>query len=130
MSITARHRWQGPVAVLAAAFGLATIAAGGRMIFATGGATPAAGNAVPFVLWFNFLAGFAYLAAAAALWTGHRLAGPLALAIGLATLAVFGLFGLAVWTGTPYEMRTVGAMALRTGFWLSVAAALRPMSQR
>lgn len=109
------------VAVIAALFGVATVVSGGRALFGGIAAREAVGDAVPFVLWFNFLAGFAYVAAGLALWNRHRAAAPLAWAIGLATLAVFALFGLAVWSGVAYEMRTVGAMTLRTLFWLAVA---------
>jgi hypothetical protein len=45
----------------------------------------------------------------------------MALIIGLATLAVFAAFGMTVMRGTPFEMRTVGAMILRAGFWLTIA---------
>ena len=111
--------------MVAALFGLLTLISGGTALFGGPQAQAAAGAAVPFVLWFNFLAGFAYLAAALALWRGHPLAAPLALGIGLATLLVFALFGLAVWRGTPFEGRTVGAMVLRSGFWLALGLALR-----
>ena len=50
----------GPVAVL---FGVATIVSGGTVLFGDTGTRAAAGAVVPFVLWFNFLAGFAYVAA-------------------------------------------------------------------
>src|SRR3972149_6112930 len=43
-------------------FGAATIRSGGSVLFGDG--APAAGNVVGFVLWFNFLAGFAYVVAA------------------------------------------------------------------
>jgi hypothetical protein len=98
-----------------------TLFSGGMALFGPTAAQQAAGNAVPFVLTFNFLAGFAYVAAAVALWLGHPWARPLALIIGLATLAVFAAFGVAVLRGTPFEMRTVGAMILRAGFWLTIA---------
>ena len=112
------------VAVIAALFGVATVISGGRALFGGIEAREAVGNAVHFVLWFNFLAGFAYLAASLALWKGHHAAAPLAWAIGLATLVVFALFGFAVWSGVAYETRTVGAMTLRTLFWLAVAIGL------
>lgn len=109
------------VGLVAVAFGLLTILSGGMALFGGERAARAAGDAVPFVLWFNFAAGFAYVAAGLAIARRHRLARPLALAIALATLAVFAAFGIAVAGGVPYEMRTVGAMTLRAGFWLAVA---------
>lgn len=127
---TSYPRWTRPVAIAAGLFGAVTIFTGGMTLFGPTSAQQAAGNAVTFVLIFNFLAGFAYVAAAAALWFHHPLARPLALAIGLATLAVFAAFGVAVMGGTPFEMRTVGAMILRAGFWLTVALMLGAVTRK
>lgn len=113
--------WNQPIGLIAAAFGLLTILSGGMALFGGPRATEMAGDALPFVLWFNFAAGFAYVAAGTAIVRGHRLARPLAWAIALATLTVFAAFGIAVSRGVPYEMRTVGAMTLRTGIWLAIA---------
>lgn len=121
---TPHPAWTRPVAVAAGLFGALTIYSGGMALFGPATAQEAVGNAVPFVLIFNFLAGFAYLVAATALWLRHPWARPLALGIGLATLAVFAAFGLVVLNGTPYEARTVGAMTLRAGFWLAIALLL------
>ena len=46
-------------AIVAIVFGVLTVVSGGRALFAGAEARAAVGNAVPFVLWFNFLAGFA-----------------------------------------------------------------------
>ncbi len=102
-------------------FGLLTILSGGRVLLGPEEARLAAGHYVPLVLWFNFLAGFAYIAAAWGIWWGRRWACPLATGIAVTTLAVFAIFGLMVATGTPFEMRTVGAMTLRSGFWFLAA---------
>ncbi|MBV2358984.1 hypothetical protein KUH32_04285 [Thalassococcus sp. CAU 1522] len=119
-------RWHRPVAAIAALFGLATLVSGGRALFGGDAARAAVGDAVPLVLWFNFAMGAAYLAGAAALFAGSPLARGIAWTIGLATAAVFAVFiGLAL-TGTPFEWRTVGAMVLRSGFWLGIALALGP----
>ena len=117
------------LAVLAGLFGLLTLFSGGRVLFGPEEARIAAGNYVPLVLWFNFLAGFAYVAAAWGIWRGRRWACLLATGIAVATFAVFAIFGLMVSTGTPFEMRTVGALTLRGGFWL-VAAFLVCRSRR
>lgn len=124
MALSRLPRWQRPVAVVAALFGLLTLLSGGLALFGGEAARQMAGNAVPVVLWFNFLAGAAYVIAALALWTGHLSARPLAWAIALASLGVFGLFWLAVVRGDPFEARTIGAMTLRCGFWLAIALAL------
>lgn len=107
-------------AIVAVLFGLLTIASGGNALFGGAAARQAAGAYVPFVLWFNFLAGFAYVAAGAGLWLGRRWAAILALAIAGATLLVFAAFGVHVLNGGAYETRTVGAMTLRTVVWLAI----------
>jgi hypothetical protein len=114
------------VAVL---FGAATVASGGSVLFGAGAA--AAGNYVPFVVWFNFVAGFAYAAAGIGLWRHGPWAARLALALAALTALVFAGFGLHVAGGGSFEMRTAGAMALRTLFWLGIAAlAYRALHRR
>jgi hypothetical protein len=75
------------------------------------------GAVVPFVLWFNTLAGLAYVVAGLGLWQGRRWAWPLSFAIFAATLLVFAAFGLHVAQGGAFEMRTVFAMTLRSTVW-------------
>jgi hypothetical protein len=84
-------------------------------------AVRAAGNYVPFVLWFNATAGFAYIAAGIGLWLQKRWAAGLAVAIAVATLAVFAAFGVHVAGSSAYEVRTVIAMSLRSAVWLGIA---------
>jgi hypothetical protein len=77
------------------------------------------------VLWFNTLAGLAYVVAGLGLWQGRRWAWPLSLAIFAATLLVFAGFGLHVAQGGAFEMRTVFAMALRSAVWGGIALVAR-----
>ncbi len=109
------------VAGVALVFGLATIVSGGQVLFGGEAARQAAGSYLPFVVWFNFLAGFAYIAVAAGLLSGQSWAGRLALVIAIATALAFFAFGLFVLAGTPFESRTVGAMTLRTAVWMGIA---------
>lgn len=113
------------LAVLAVVFGALTLFSGGRALFGGAQAQAAVGNAVGFVLWFNFLAGFAYVLTGAGLWASRHwavsAAGMLALATGLVALA----FGVHVVTGGVYEMRTVGALSVRLAFWAGVFAMAR-----
>lgn len=108
-------------AAVALVFGLLTLKSGGAVLFFDGPARQAAGHYMPFVLWFNFLAGFAYVAAAAGLWLGRRWAAPLAAAIAALTLLVFAAFGVAIALDVPHEPRTIGAMTLRAAVWLAIA---------
>jgi hypothetical protein len=111
-------------AIVAILFGALTVLSGGRALFGGAEARAAVGNAVPFVLWFNFMAGFAYIAAGIALFLRRRAAVVLSLGILAATVLVFLAFGIHVMLGNAYEMRTVGAMILRISVWavLSVVA--------
>jgi hypothetical protein len=109
------------MAVLAIALGLLTIASGGRTLFGGEAARQSAGAYVPFVLWFNFAAGFAYVVAGAGLWLRRLWTVRLAAGIAAATVLVFAAFGVHVMTGGAYEMRTVAAMTLRSVVWLAIA---------
>ncbi len=107
-------------AAVAVLFGVATVVSGGRVLFGDGAAQ--AGNYVGFVLWFNFVAGFAYVAAGIGLWLRRRWAPLLAVALALLTALVFAAFGAHILGGGAFEARTVGAMTLRTVVWFSIAA--------
>ena len=109
------------IAAFAMVFGLVTIVSGGQVILGGEQARIAAGNYLPLIAWFNFLAGFAYVGTAIGLATRQAWAGRLALAILVATALAFLAFGLLVMTGTPYETRTVGAMSLRAVVWAGIA---------
>lgn len=107
-------------AVAATIFGMLTVASGARALFGDAAARAAAGNVVGYVLWFNFLAGFAYVFAGIGLWHAQRWAAMLAIALALATALIATAFGFHVRGGGAHEMRTVGALALRVGFWAVV----------
>ena len=109
------------VAVIAVVFGLLTIKSGGSVLFVDGIAREAAGHYVPFVLWFNFLAGFAYLLAGAGLFMKKRWAAGLSIVIAATTLVVFALFGLHILDEGMYEVRTVVAMSVRTVVWALIS---------
>ena len=110
------------LALLAIGFGLLTLREGGAVLFVDGAARQAAGHYVPFVLWFNFLAGFAYIVAGVGLWMRRRWAAWLAIVITVATALVFLAFGVHVALGGAWERRTVVAMTLRTLVWAGIAA--------
>ena len=113
-----RSRALTTAAAIAVVFGLLTIISGGRALF--GGVDM--GAVVPFVLWFNFVAGFAYVAAGVGLWRGARWAALLALGIAVATVTFFIAFLWHAGSGGAWEARTMGAMILRVGVWIAIAA--------
>jgi len=111
--------------VVAILFGALTLYSGGSTLFIDGKARAAAGNFVGFVLWFNFLIGFAYIRAGVWLVRWQKCGINLSAAIAGATLLVFVLFGIFVLNGGAYEQHTVGAMVLRSGVWIVIAAYAR-----
>ena len=117
-----RPIWISVVSIVAILFGLLTIKEGGSVLFTESG-KKAAGNYVPFVLWFNFIAGFAYVAAGMALYQLKNFARPLVFAIAASTSIVFILFGVHILSGGAYEMRTVAAMTIRSTLWILIALA-------
>lgn len=110
-------------ALAAVVFGLVTIVSGGQALFGSVEARAAMGHTVPFVLWFNFLAGFLYVLAGAGLLWGKRWAAQLSLLLAVSTLVIFAAFGVHVFGEGAYEKRTIGAMTLRSLFWVAVALA-------
>ena len=102
-------------------FGLLTLKSGGSVLFIDGIARENAGNYVPFVLWFNFLAGFVYIVAGVGLFMQKNWAVWISIGLFVATAVVFFAFGLYVMDGGAYEERTVGAMGLRTVVWGGIA---------
>lgn len=116
------HPWifriMGGIAIL---FGLLTLKSGGFVLFVDGPDRAAAGNFVPFVLWFNFIAGFFYILAGIGLLQARRWAGLLSAVIALVTLLVFLALGFHISQGGAYETRTVGAMVLRSSIWAAIA---------
>ncbi len=117
-----RQMWLRVAGIVGTLFGLMTLREGGAVLFVDGAAREAAGNYVPFVLWFNFLAGFVYVVAGLGLWFRQVWAARVALGIAVATLIVFAAFGLHVATGGAFETRTVVAMTLRSTIWLAIGS--------
>jgi hypothetical protein len=120
------------LAIVAILFGIATLKEGGTVLFTEAG-RQGAGNFVPFVLWFNFFAGFAYIFAGVMLFRLKSCSRKLSAAIAIATITVFVLFGIHILNGGAYELRTAVAMTLRSGIWIAIAffayraKALRPI---
>ena len=109
------------ITVIAVVFGLLTIKSGGTVLFVDGTFREEAGNYVPFVVWFNFLAGFVYLVAGGGLWVQKHWAVWISIFIVVATLAVFAILGIHILKGGMYEVRTIAAMSLRTVVWALIA---------
>jgi len=109
------------ISAVAVVFGLLTIKSGGSVLFIDGVDRQAAGNYVPFVLWFNFIAGFFYIMAGVGLWLQKPWAARLSIVIVVTTLIVYAALGLFIFSGGLYETRTIMAMALRSILWTFIA---------
>lgn len=121
-----KPRWIRPVGIAAAVFGVATIVSGAAALFGPQEVKAAAGAIVSFVLWFNFLAGFAYLVGGHALYFERRWALGTAIAIAIATALVAMAFVVYTTAGGAFSWRTPGALLLRVGFWAAIAWGLWP----
>jgi hypothetical protein len=108
------------LSIVATLFGIATIKEGGTVLFTEVG-KQGAGNYVPFVLWFNFFAGFAYILAGIMLFRLKSCSRRLSAVIAIATTIVFLLLGVHIMNGGAYELRTIVAMTLRSSIWAAIA---------
>jgi hypothetical protein len=116
-----RPIWVWIAAIITVVFGIVTIKSGGSVIFIDGEARQAAGNYVDFVLWFNFSAGFFYVATGIGIWFQKIWALTVAIILAILTLLVFTAFGIHIFYGGEYEQRTVAAMSLRSSVWIVIA---------
>lgn len=105
---------------LAIAFGIATVVAGGRSLFGA----PSGETVVPFVLVFNFGAGFVYVLAGIGALLGRGWAVWLARLLAVTTLAAFAALGVHILSGGAYAPRTPVAMTIRSAFWVAQALVL------
>lgn len=121
--MTPSHRvgWIRVISVIAIAFGLLTIKEGGAVLFVDGAGREDAGNYVAFVLWFNFLAGFAYIITGIGLWARRHWAVWLAVTTFAGTALIFAAFAIHVYSGGAFEQRTVIAMSVRSLVWAGIA---------
>ena len=104
-------------------FGVLTVFSGGRALFGPAEVKVAMGQVILWVLWFNFSAGFLYVAVGWGLWqSAFPWAAHGSLLLASATAIVAAALALHITQGGAFEKRTVGAMLLRLVFWVSVAA--------
>jgi len=108
------------MAVAAIVFGGVTVLTGGRALFGSLESRADFGKVVPFVLWFNFLAGFVYIVAGVGLLLCRRWAVYTSLFVAVSTILVFVAFGVHVIGGGAFERRTIGALTIRSLFWVAV----------
>ncbi len=122
MELKTKSSWG--LTALAVIFGLLTIKSGGEVIFIDGSGRAAAGNYVPFVLWFNFVMGFFYLVAGVGIWLNKRWSLHLSILIASLTAIILLALGIYILNGGLYETRTVAAMFLRTIVWSTISISI------
>lgn len=116
--------WKKAVAIFAIIFGMISLFKAGSILFGPQSAGDAAGNFVPFVVWFNFVAGGFYILAGFGIYLQRSWARWAAGGIALGTIIIAVAFVIRLMAGGAYEMQTVGALAIRAGFWSVVTLAL------
>lgn len=108
------------LSIIAVVFGVVSIFSGGMALFGPQKALTLAGDVVPFVVWFNFLAGGVYIVAGIGLYRRSEWAAHLALALTVTTVIIFIAMTFYITTGAAFETRTIGAMIFRTAFWIFI----------
>jgi uncharacterized membrane protein len=91
------------ISLVSIGFGILTIKSVAMILFGEEVARAAGGNYVPFVLWFNFIAGFAYIIAGVGLWLQQRWSAWLAIAIATTTAFIFAAFGVQIYMEGAYD---------------------------
>jgi len=108
------------IAILAILYGIMTLKAGGSTLFIDE-VRLAAGDYVPFVLWINFLLGFAYITAGMGLFLGKMWAKNLSLSIAGITLITYAAFGIHIALGGLFKAKTLKAMTVRSLVWVGIS---------
>jgi len=100
-------------ALVLAAFGGLTVFMAGSVIFDLFGIRAKEGNYVPFIVWTNFLAGWAYLMAAYGFIKEKKWTFGLLISFLVILIAAFVGLKMHIEAGGIYEERTVKAMMFR-----------------
>jgi len=116
--------WMKSVAVFAILFGAITLFKAGGVLFGPPSARDAVGNFVPFVVQFNFIAGVFYVIAGIGIYLMRGWAIVVSALISVATILTATVFARYSLAGGAYETQTVGALAIRIGFWILVTLIL------
>ena len=108
------------IAIVAILYGIITVKAGGSTLFIDE-VRLAAGDYVPFVLWINFLLGFAYIIAGIGLFLGKIWAKNLSMLIAGITLITYVALGIHIALGGLFKAKTLKAMAVRSLVWVGIS---------
>ena len=117
---------QKATAIVAIAFGLATVAAGGRVL---AGGDPGYVVSLPLLV-FNTVMGVAYIGAGVAAWRNARRGRSAAGAIALLNFLVLLFIVYQYQRGSAVAVDSVRAMTFRTAVWLVLLAAMTLVLRR
>ncbi len=116
--------WKKSLGIFAVMFAAITLFKSGGVLFGPQSARDAVGDFVPFVVQFNFAAGFFYLLTGIGIFLGRGWALGLSTLLAVATLITTLFFARHLIAGGAFEMQTVGALGIRSIFWIIVAVVL------
>ena len=111
--------------VVAILFGIMTLKSGGATLFIDSATREVSGNFIPFVVWSNFLMGFAYIIAGIGIWLNQNWTKVLTIGIVTITLLTFFVFGIYILMDGVFEIKTVKVMTFRSLFWIFVLLMMR-----
>jgi len=117
-------KWEKIMAIVAILFGVISLFKAGSVLFGPQSAGEAVGDFVPFVVWFNFVAAGFYMLAGIGIYIGRSWGYWISGLIALGTIITAAAFVRHLMIGGAYEMQTVGALIIRSGFWCVVTALL------
>ena len=120
VTLTQKPTWLKLLSLFTIVFGIMTVFAGGNALFTESGRL-AAGKIIPLVLWYNFIAGFFYVAAGVAMFKQKSAAIRIAMFLANSSFAVYFALLVHVFKGNDYEVRTLIAMTFRTVYWIAIA---------
>ena len=107
------------IALIIFVFGVLTLVSGGRALLTEGGLDPRR-NAIPLILWFNFVSGFFYVLTSYLTFALNSCAKKVSLVLaGFNALALLYLVGH-IFQGGLFENRTLAAMSFRAIFWIAL----------
>lgn len=117
---------QKAIAIVAVVFGLATIAAGGRVL---AGGDPGYVVYLPLLI-FNTVMGAAYVAAGVLIWRHHERGQSAAGAILVLNLVALAFIIYQYRAGSTVAVDSLRAMSFRTVVWLLIFGGLAAMASR
>ena len=97
-----RPVWIWIAAIVAVTFGLMSIRSGSNLLILDGKVISVGGDYVSFLIWFNTLAGFFYVAIGIGIWQERPWVPSATISLAILTLLVFGIFVIYIFEASNY----------------------------